>query len=345
MRRLTFLVLVGLAVPCFADAKEELFGNGKAPNFREEPMDRKFAKSKFAKMLKTGTDEPACVQLLGGLFVALAEVAPHLHKRDENFSLDPTLVEAVNTQLTTPNFPAMAYLVSMVRRVMIDHRLSDEWLELATNLNKVVKIIDVAKLKQLNEGVSLVDSAYYTIPLMRERYVVEALNSNSAVTTDVIQTFKDTYLDRDVAWGGATLIDVGINQPKGRRKARYKDAEPEELVAVLQWYPPDPRKIELDLLAKAPVKVDPVTIYARLEAKQYTDIEKLYKNQRVLVKGRFWSMTRDGNTIELRNTHIFTDPDWAQGTVLANPAEIADCSVAINELTGLSPVQPGGFHH
>lgn len=338
------LVAVLASGQAFANAKEELFGTGKPPNFREEAMDRKFAKSKFAKMLKTGTDNPACVELLGGMLVALAEIAPKLHKRDENFFLDPALVQVVNTQLSTPGFPAMAYLVSMVRRVMIDRHLPDEWLETATALNKTVKIIDLGKLKMLNERIALVDSAYFTIPVVHRQYLLEAVNANSAVTTDVMQAFRDTYLDRDVAWGAATLLDIGINQPKGKKK-RWADADPEEFVAIMQWYPPDPRKIELDLLSHAPVKVPPITIYARLEPRQYADIEALYKNQRVLVKGRLWSMSRDGLQFELREAMVFNDPDWSQGAVLGNPAEIAACPVALNELTGTAPQQPGGFHH
>ena len=101
---LTFLVSLSASAQ-----KEELFGNGKAVQFREETMDRRFAKSRFAKLLsgdaKSGLDNPACIQLLGGLLVALAEIGPTLHMRDENFFLDPMLVEAVNTQLTPPAFP------------------------------------------------------------------------------------------------------------------------------------------------------------------------------------------------------------------------------------------------
>ncbi len=215
MRRALTVLVVVLSLPAFAQ-KEEIFGNGKPPNFREETMDRRFIKTKFAKLIMTGTDDPGCVQLMGGIFVALAEIAPMLHKKDENFVLPPELQEAVQTQLSTPAFPATAYLVAMVRKIMIEKRLPDEWLATAEALNKKVKLIDLAKLKMINEAIPLTDSAYFTIPLLRQRYQVEALNANSAVTTDVIGTFRDAYLDRDVAWGGATLIDIGINQPKGK---------------------------------------------------------------------------------------------------------------------------------
>jgi 3-mercaptopyruvate sulfurtransferase SseA len=91
---------------------------------------------------------------------------------------------------------------------MIDKRVPDEWLETAKKLNTKVKIIDLAKLKMANEGLAPVDSFGFTIGKLKERYAAEALAANSAVTTDVVATFRDSYLDRDVAWGGATLIDA-----------------------------------------------------------------------------------------------------------------------------------------
>lgn len=346
MRALLAVFTLVVSLPALAQ-KEELFGTGKPPNFREESMDRRFIKSKFAKLLNAGTEDPACVQLLGGLFVALAEIAPVLHKKDENFTLAPELQDALQTQLSAPNFPAVAYLVSMVRKVMIDKRLSDEWLATAEALNKKVKLIDLAKLKMINEQITLVDSAYFTIPLLKNQYIVEALNANSAVTTDVVATFRDSYLDRDVAWGGATLIDIGINQPKGKKakKKLYRDAEAEELVAVLQWIPQDPRMNQVNLLAQAPVKVTPIIIYVRLQSKQFADIEKFHRGQRVMVKGRFWEMNKDVTELEVRDGLIFDDRDWSQGVLLGRPEDISRCAAAVNELTGTAPQQPGGFAH
>lgn len=348
MRRVTAALLVLLAFPALAQ-RDEIFGNGKPPKYREETMDRRFAKSKFNKALLAGPEvvlpEPGCVQLYGGLFVALAELAPYIHKRDENFTLDPMLQQAIQTQMTLPNFPAMAYLVSMVRRIMIDSRMPDEWLTMATALNKTVKLIDLAKLKMINEHVDAIDSAYYSMPLLKQRYQVEALNVTSAVTTDVVATFRDAYLDRAVTWGGATLLEIGVNQPKGRKKKKYRDAEAEELVAVLQWEPPDPRRTTLDLLAKAPVKIPPVFIYVRLQPKQFADIEKFHRGQRVMVKGQFWEMNKTVTEFEVRDGVIFNDNDWSGGVLLARPEDVATCPVAINELTGLAPQQPGGFAH
>jgi hypothetical protein len=344
MNRFVVIMLMLSSLPALAQ-KEEIFGTGKPPNFREETMDRRFAKSKLAKMLATGSDEPGCVQLMGGLFVALGELAPMIHKKDENFVLDPALQEAVRTQLSTSNFPALAYLVSMVRKVMIDKRLPDEWLETAKELNKTVKIIDLGKLKLLNDGISPIDSAFYTIPLLKQRYVVEVLGANSAVTTDVVASFRDTYLDRDVAWPGAILIDAGLNDPKTKKKKKFDPANLGEMIAVLEWQPPDLRKTQLDLLGKLPAKVPPVRIIAKLNAKQYLDLEKAFRGQRLLVRGRFWEMNRDATEVELRDAQLFDDRDWSQGVILANPADVARCSAALNELTGTVPQQPGGFGH
>jgi hypothetical protein len=233
----------------------------------------------------------------------------------------------------------------MVRKVMITGHLPDTWLETATQVNKVAKIIDLAKLKSANESVALADSSYFTIPLLKQRYEAAVLGANSAVTTDVVSTFRDAWLDRDVAWGGALLVDVGINQPKGKKKKKYRLAEAEELVAVLQWSPPDPRKKEFDFLGRLPQKVTPIVIYARLQPKQYLDVERLSRGQRVMLKGRFWEMNKTVTELEVRDAVLFNDVDWSLGVVLANPAEIASCPAAVNELTGLAPDQPGGFKH
>jgi hypothetical protein len=342
MRRALPLFALLAATQAFAQ-KEEVFGSGKPVVYREETMDKRFAKSKVAKLLKEGTDDPACVELLSGLLMALAEIGPVLHKKDENFTLDPTLQNAIATQLSTPNFPAMAYLVSMVRRVLIDKRLPDEWLETAKAINAKAKIIDMAKLKQLNDGVAFADSADFTIPLLKNRYIIEVVNANSAVTTDVAGEFRDAYLDRDVAWGGAFLIDAGLNAPKGKKKITPGEAA--ELAAIHEWQPPHPRKTTLDFMSKNSKPPPPIRIIVKLAAKQFADLEKLHRGQRVLVKGRFWEMNKTFTELEVRDAWLFEDRDFSAGVMLGSPADVAQCPAAINELTGLAPQQPGGFKH
>ena len=165
----------------------------------------------------------------------------------------------------------------------------------------------------------------------------------SAVTTDVNASFRDSYVDRDVAWGGALLIDAGLNKKKKGKK--FDPNAMDEIIALLQWIPPDPNDKEVNLLRKAIDKPPPIKIIARLAAKQFLDLEKLPRGKRLIVKGRFWEMTRDMSEVEVRDVVLFEDRDWSRGVILGNPDAIAECPMAINELTGVAPVQPGGFHH
>jgi hypothetical protein len=341
MRRpiaLLLCVAVLPSAPALA-ANEELFGSGKPPVFKEATDDKRFMRSKFVKMLDKGTEEPACVELLGGMLMVLAELAPQLHNRDENFILDPVLQAALQQQLSTAAFPAAAYLVAMVRRVLLDKRLPDTWLETAIAINKQVKIIDIARLKMLNDGVTFVDSAYFTIPVLAERYYSEVVTANSAVTTDVRATFRDTYIDRTVAWGGMTLVDTGINAAK---KKKPKPGEMAELVAILAWAPPDPNAGKI-IIGKVE-RPKPIEVQVKLQPKQYFDLEKLRKGQRVMVRGKFWQMSTDLTQLLIKDAVLFDDRDFSQGVMLGAPADIAQCPAAINEITGLAP-QYGGFAH
>ena len=45
----------------------------------------------------------------------------------------------------------------------------------------------------------------------------------------------------------------------------------------------------------------------------------------------------------MRDALLFQDRDWSQNAALADPNAVAACPVAFNELTGMAPIQPGGF--
>ena len=340
----TLFVALLWAGPALAQ-KELFFGSGKAPLFREEDMDRRFAKSKVYRALMQGTEDPNCVQLLGGLLTALAEIGPTLHKRDENFSMDPILLQALSAQLVSPRFPGNAYLTAMVRRVLIDRKLPDEWLATAEAINPTVQIIDMGKLRYMNEGIQFIDSLYFTLPALRDRYDIEVQRATSAVTSDVAGDFRDAYLDRDVAWGGANMIDAGLAKPvvKKGKKPAPASVEPEQVMAILQWNPPQPTQTQIIIYAAKPVP--PVKIIARLLPKQYLDLTKVPKGKRMLVKGRFWEMNRSVTEVEVRDALLFEDRDWSRGALLADPAAVAACPFAVNDLTGVAPKQPGGFSH
>lgn len=346
MRRLALVLALAVAGPSFAQ-KEVLFRPGDGPlMFKEQDLDRRFKKSKLAKALYTGTEDPNCQMLISGLFAVLAEAAPYFHRRDENFTLDPNLLAAMQAQLSTPAFPAASYFMAMVRRVLIDRKVPDEWVAFASQLAVNNKFIDIGKLKALNEGLKQIDNFMFTLPMLRDRYIVEVVSANSAVTSDVAAEFRDTYIDREVAWGGALLVDAGLNKVKKAKKGQKFDPNAmEEIIAILQWVPPDPNDKELNLLAKKADKPIPITIYAKLRPKQYLDLERLPRGKRLIVKGRFYEMNLTMTEVLVKDALLFEDRDFNRGVWLGDPEAVAACPLAINEITGVAPVQPGGFKH
>src|SRR5690606_11857974 len=86
----------------------------------------------------------------------------------------------------------------------------------------------------------------------------------------------------------------------------------------------------------------PVTIHARLEPTEYLDVAKLSKGARMLVRGRLFDVQKNATVFDGREAYLFLDFDWSRGS-LANPQAVAQCKLAINDLTGTAPVQPGGW--
>lgn len=116
------LALGLLAMPAVAQP-EFFFGTGQDPVFREEDMDKRFAKTRLNRALREGTQDANCAQVVGAMFTLLGETGALFHKRDENFMLEPVLVQALSTQLVSQRFPGNAFFVAMVRRVLIDKKL------------------------------------------------------------------------------------------------------------------------------------------------------------------------------------------------------------------------------
>lgn len=348
MRSLVLLTLLGSS---FAAAQPgAIFGSGKAPVFREEDLDRRFAKSKLARGLQNGTEDPNCAQLLGGLLMVLAESGPYIHKRDANLFIDTTLWQATAAHLSSPRFPGQNYLVAMMRRVLIDGKLPPEWMMTAQKVNATVGFIDLGKLQLMMDGVKPIDSWTFTLPTMRDRYSIEVLRANALTGTAAESAFRDTYLDRDVLWGGLTLLDVGPEKkaplPKKKKKKGDDELPPEapaDIIAVLAWSPPTPNQGTMSVFA-AP-KVQQTKIVARLTPEQYLDVTKLPRGSRVMVRGRFWEMNKTVTQLEVRDAILFHDRDYSAGVVLADPNAIARCPFAVNDLTGTAPIQPGGFGH
>jgi hypothetical protein len=348
VKHLCALALLAL-LPTAASAQPDVFfGPTDHPVvFVEEDLDKRFARTQLGRALSEGTDDPSCMHVLGGLFTLLAEAAPTLHKRDQNFYLDPTLVHAMNVQLTSPRFPGNAALVAMVRRVMIERRLPEAWLSVAAHVNQRVMIIDMGKLQFLAHGTRPVESYFFTIPALRQRYELEVLRATTASQGDAVAAFRDAYLDREVAWGALRLIDVGPPAPvkpvKGKKGKQPRAPPPADyLVARLEVLEPAPDAQQLQLFGNTR-KDKPTIIEARLADTQYVNVARIPRGKRLMVRGRFWEMSDDLKRLELRDALLFEDRDWSAGALLADPGAVAACPLAINELAGTAPVQPGGF--
>lgn len=346
MRPAFFALVLGLmSLPAAA----QLFNPGAPPVFKEEELDRRFKRSKVHQVLMQGTQDRNCEQLIGGLLTLLGETSVYLHKRDENFYLEPMLVQALQGQMSSQRFPGSAYFISMVRRVLIDRKLPQDWMDTAVVMSQAsAPQIDLSKLRFLAEGVRPVDSFLLTLPMLRERYEVEVLRANATAASTAEAVFRDTYIDRDVVFSGLEFIDAGMEKKKKTKKKRGapEDDEPPALIGRLVWYPPDPNAGTLQVFGGQQEKPRGITLTVRLADKQYINLDQVPKGARLLVRGRFWEYKKDKKGIievELRDALLFLDRDWSQGAMIVDPNATAACPVAYNELAGTAPTQPGGF--
>ncbi|MFP2908265.1 hypothetical protein ACLESD_25070 [Pyxidicoccus sp. 3LFB2] len=337
------LALGLLAMPAFAQP-EFFFGTGQAPVFREEDMDKRFLKTRLYQALRQGTDDPNCAQLVGAMFTLLGETAPLFHKRDENFMLEPVLVQALNTQLVNPRFPGNAFFVAMVRRALIDQKLPPEWLITAQALAPHYPAMDLAKLRFLSEGVKPLDSFLLTLPVLRERYNEDVVRATSVAASTAEALFRDNYLDHELAFSGVEVVDVKLEKPKKKRLKKGEEPEQPYMLARLVWVEPErPSEATYEFQFGKPPKRTKVDITARLAESQYVDLNKLLRGTKVLLRGRFWEYKKGLTSIEMRDALLFPERDWTRVSGLIDPAALAACPLAVNDLTGLAPLQPGAF--
>jgi hypothetical protein len=342
--RLAALVLGLLALPAAATTPEFFFGTGQAPVFREEDMDKRFTRTRLYQALGQGTNDPSCAQVVGAMFTLLGETGPLFHKRDENFMLDPALVQALSTQLVNPRFPGNAFFVSMVRRVLIDQKLSPEWLATAQALAPHYPAMDLTKLRFLSEGVRPLDSFLLTLPVLRERYKEDVERATSVAASTAEALFRDNYLDHQLAFSGVEVVDIKLEKPKKKRLKKGEEPEKPYMVARLAWVEPEkPTEAQYEFQFGKPRKRARVDITAKLAESQYVDLNKLLRGTKVLVRGRFWEYKKGLTAIEMREALLFPERDWTQVSFLVDPAALATCPLAINDLTGLAPTQPGAF--
>ncbi|MFN7132614.1 MAG: hypothetical protein ACK4N5_11075 [Myxococcales bacterium] len=347
------LTLASLLVTLPALAADvELFGSGKPPTWSESKIDKRFAKTRIAQALENPPTDRACAKVVGTLLTAFAEGAPYFHKKDQTFYLDPTLVGWFQEQLTTDRFPALAYLQMMVRRAMIEGKAPEAWLKTAKTLKaRSGAPIDLERLSYAADGVQLIDSFLFTLPMLQHRYQNEILLATSAGAATAQERFENQYLDRDVAWSGLLLADVVKVTPEKPKKGKKGKAEPppEEPQETAYWATLllPTQSPAMHPLFRAP-PATPIVVRVKLQPEQYVDVKKAVKATRYMTVGRLWAIRPgDGEVsspviadLELRDGLLFRDRDWSSAAELASLATMEDvmgCPLAVNDLseTGL----------
>ncbi|MCP3142433.1 hypothetical protein [Pyxidicoccus xibeiensis] len=337
------LALGLLAMPAAAQP-EFFFGTGQPPVFREEDMDKRFTRTRMYQALRQGTNDPNCAQVLGAMLTLLGETAPLFHKRDENFMLEPVLVQALSTQLVNPRFPGNAFFVAMVRRALIEQKLPPEWLVTAQALAPYYPAMDMGKLRFLSDGVKPLDSFLLTLPVLRQRYSEDVQRATSVAASTAEALFRDNYLDHELAFANVEVIDVKLEKPKKKRLKKGEEPEKPMMVARLVWVEPEPPSTtQYEFQFGKPRQRAKVELTAKLLDSQYVDLNKLLRGTKVLVRGRFWDYKKGMTAIELRDALLFPERDWSQVSGLVDPAALAACPLAVNDLTGMAAVQPGAF--
>ena len=156
--------------------------------------------------------------------------------------------------------------------------------------------------------------------------------------------FRDNYLDHELAFSGLELVDVKLEKPKKKKLKKGEEPEPERMVARLIWTEPEPAPTATyEFQFGKPRKRERVEVVAILQDKQYVDLNKLLKGNTVLVRGRFWEYKKGLSSIELRDALLFQERDWARIGGLVESMALASCPLAVNDLTGIAPAQPGAF--
>jgi hypothetical protein len=235
----------------------------------------------------------------------------------------------------------------MVRRVLIDRRIPQEWLDTASGLSQYYPPMNMAKLRFLADGVKPVDNFTLSLPVLRERYAMEVTRANTSAASTAEAVFRDTYVDREVVFGGLEFIDAALEKKKKVQKKRGAPVNdgPPAMIARLVWYPPNPNAGQFAAFAMPVEKPKGLSVIARLAEKQYVNLDQIPKGARLLVRGRLWEYKKGLTEVEIREALLFEDRDFSQGAGLADPNATAMCPAAYNELSGMAPTQPGGFGH
>ena len=140
-----------------------------------------------------------------------------------------------------------------------------------------------------------------------------------------------------------TIQDVRPVRPKGRNMVgpaftlRYMPAREDRNPMTVFRDPKHPQRHAIETCPEGHVLV----MDSRKDARAASAGDILIT--RLMVRGRFWEFKKALTELELREALIFQDRDWTQGNTLVDPASVARCPFAVNDLMGSSPSQSGAF--
>ena len=350
MRTLGLLLLTlapALAAPGARAEGPELFA-AKPYVFREDEKDKRFSNTRLAKALAQVPADPACARVAASYLMALAEAAPFFHKKDERLVLFTGMVAPLENR----KFPAGDYLVHLLRRVAIDGKAPEAWLETARQLKSRYKApIDLARLEYAVDGLQPVDTVELTLGALVGRYQEEVRLAPSLAQASALDRFQDRYIDRDVVWGALVLADIRKDAPPKLKKG--ESASPPDAEAL-----PSYQATFLVPVASGPdnpffpvPKREPIRIRARLAPQQYLDVKAAVRTAKYVVHGRLFAFQAGSGKagsptfdIELREAILFDDRDWSHYAGFASAQDAAACDACRNDLSpaGLKEFQGVG---
>ena len=249
------------------------------------------------------------------------------------------------SQVNTPRFPGTAYLVAMVRRVLIDRKLPQEWLDTAPAVQRQRSTIDMGKLRFLAEGVSRWTASYFTLPALKERYEIEVQPRQLGR-----RGHRGAGLPRRLPGPrrrlGRPQLHRRLAQPP--REVRQGQATGTSRPAIVAQPGAGPRprtKRHPPDAANLGHGQEEAARHAHHRGPGRPAVHRPgspARGQRVLVRGRLWGVSGQhpargaARRAPLRGPRLVS-----KGALLAEPANVAACPVAINELTGTAPAPAG----
>jgi hypothetical protein len=336
------LLFIGQSVPSFAQ-EEQIFAK-KPFVWKETPEDERILNTKLLKALPRMPMKESCDKVAASLLAAFAEATPYFHKKDDRFPIFSVFTAPINSE----RFPAHEYLLHMLRRAAIDRQAPKAWLKTARNLKEKWNApIDLARMEYAVEKIHFSDSIDFGITPLFQKFQKEVVLAPTISRLSAWQQFRNSYLDRDIAWPQLILSDV--QQGKSRKSTKNfplvahfqiplkilkKDHEQKNIFDRFTEGTPVDALVEEKNSEK-----DYLSVKVVLAPRQYIDPKKMVVSQKYLVRGRIFEMhihnKKDATTfsVEIRDGLAFDDRDWSGYSGFATADNVKDCDLCVNDLS------------